>query len=454
MIVNNNSIKIKTISRTEEDYVRKTKLDITKVFRNRDPSLHPFERSREYTRALVATKLDKIFAKPFIASLDGHRDGVYCGSSIRNKVVPYISGACDGEVKVWDLSRRVCVWSAYAHKGFVRGIAPDTDGTTFFTCGDDKLIKQWSLLQSNSSNEEIEPMSTVLAPHALTSIDHHWNDKQYATSGESVCIWDSSKGSNTPTLSYKWGADSILSVKFNPSEACLLASTGSDRSVCLYDLRAAVPMKKFYLKMKSNKVVWNPMEPFNFALANEDHNVYSFDMRYLDKALLIHKDNTSAVMDINFSPTGREFATAGYDRTIRIFNSLNGRSRDLYHTKRMQRLFCINYSTDSQFLLSGSDDTNIRIWKVEASKPLGVNAGRKERKERYLDTLKNKYKQMPEIKRISSDVKVPKYLRKAKKTEQIQLESEHRKFENRKRHSAKGEVTLEPERKRAVIKID
>lgn len=41
--------------------------------------------------------------------------------------------------------------------------------------------------------------------------------------------------------------------------------------------------------MNSNKVAWNPREPFNFVLANEDYNLYSFDMRNLDKALLIHK---------------------------------------------------------------------------------------------------------------------------------------------------------------------
>eukprot|EP01031_Cornospumella_fuschlensis_P036713 gene36713-44536_t len=90
-------MKIKTISRTEEDYVRKSKLDIVKVHRNRDPVVHPFERAREYARAVVATKLDKIFAKPFVGALDGHKDGVYCMSSVRSHLVPFISGSCDGE---------------------------------------------------------------------------------------------------------------------------------------------------------------------------------------------------------------------------------------------------------------------------------------------------------------------------------------------------------------------
>lgn len=445
-----NGLKIKTISRTAEDYERKTKFDITKVFRNRDPALHPFERAREYTKALVATKLDKIFAKPFIGALDGHRDGVFCTSSIRNKVVPFISGACDGELKVWDLSRKVCVWSSYAHRGFVRGIAPSCDGSTFFTCGDDKAIKQWVLQPAEMSDDSVEALSTIMAPHALLGIDHHWVDKQFATCGESVCIWDASRNSSDPVHSYKWGADSITSIQFNPAEACLLASTASDRSVCLYDLRASVPMRKFILSMKSNKVAWNPMEPFNFVLANEDNNLYTFDMRKLDKALMIHKDHIGAVMDVSFSPTGREFATASYDRTIRIFKTTAGRCRELYHTKRMQRVFCINYSSDAKFLFSGSDDTNIRIWKVEASKSLAILPARQERKELFHKTIEKRYQHMPEIKRIAKDVNIPQYIKKTNQIQHIQKESEHRKHENRKRHSK--ELTLEPERKRAVVK--
>lgn len=451
-------MKIRTISRTEEDYSRKTTFDISKVFRNKDPALHPHERAREYTRAVVATKLDKIFAKPFIGSLDGHRDSVNCISSIRNKLVPLITGACDGEIKVWDLTRKVCVWSTYAHRGFVRGIAADSDGSTFFSCGDDKLIKQWTLqqdlqqLELNNNENSVVPLSTFMSSHMLTGIDHHWVDKQFATSGESVCLWDSTRPGNNPIHSYKWGADSVSSIKFNPAEACLLGSTASDRSICLYDLRAAVPMRKFYLAMKSNKIVFNPMEPMNFVLANEDNNLYTFDMRNLDKTLMIHKDHISAVMDVAFSPTGREFVSAGYDRTIRIFNINSGRSREVYHTKRMQRVFCVNYTSDSKYVLSGSDDTNIRIWKAEASKTLGTIAGRKERKELYHDTLKARFKHMPEVKRIKNDVKTPSYIKKANNIKQIQKESEHRKHENRKRHSNPNSVIIEPERKRAVIR--
>ena len=108
-------------------------------------------------------------------------DGVYSCGIVRNRLTPYISGACDGEIRVWDLSSRVCVWSCYGHSGFVRGITADAEGNTFFTCGDDKLIKRWPVEVSTDMQTQPDALSTYLAPHVLTSIDHHWTDSIFAT---------------------------------------------------------------------------------------------------------------------------------------------------------------------------------------------------------------------------------------------------------------------------------
>jgi WD40 repeat protein len=35
-------------------------------------------------------------------------------------------------------------------------------------------------------------------------------------------------------------------------------------------------------------------------------------------------------------------------------------------------VFCAKFSGDATYVLTGSDDTNIRIWKAKASEQLGV----------------------------------------------------------------------------------
>ena len=51
-------------------------------------------------------KLEKVFAKPFLGSLDGHRDGITCVSKHPGKLSSIASAAADGELRLWDLANR------------------------------------------------------------------------------------------------------------------------------------------------------------------------------------------------------------------------------------------------------------------------------------------------------------------------------------------------------------
>jgi WD repeat and SOF domain-containing protein 1 len=53
-------MKVKTISRTEEDCTRERSQDLLKVHRNLDPQLHQMQRAHEYVRAVNAAKLDRV----------------------------------------------------------------------------------------------------------------------------------------------------------------------------------------------------------------------------------------------------------------------------------------------------------------------------------------------------------------------------------------------------------
>ncbi|EPQ19315.1 Heat shock cognate 71 kDa protein [Myotis brandtii] len=52
-------MKVKMLSQNPDNCVRETKLNLQRVPRNYDPTLHPFEVPREYVRALNATKLER-----------------------------------------------------------------------------------------------------------------------------------------------------------------------------------------------------------------------------------------------------------------------------------------------------------------------------------------------------------------------------------------------------------
>jgi hypothetical protein len=79
------------------------------------------------------------------------------------------------------------------------------------------------------------------------------------------------------------------------AESDVFASTGGDRSIALYDLRSARPIRKLVMQTRTNSVAWNPMEAFNFTAASEDCNLYTYDMRKLQSATCVHKVGTAAL---------------------------------------------------------------------------------------------------------------------------------------------------------------
>ena len=178
-----------------------------------------------------------------------------------------------------------------------------------------------------------------------------------------------------------------------------------------------------------------------------------FDMRKLDekRALNVLKDHVAAVMDVSFSPTGQGIVSGGYDKTIRLWNRAGGHSRDIYHTKRMQRVFSVCFTPDSNYVISGSDDGNLRLWRANASKREGIKSARQRQKLEYDEALKEKYKHMPEIRRIQRHRHVPKPVKKAGEIKAEEIKAIKRRQENERKHSKKGLIKRRSEREKMVL---
>jgi WD repeat and SOF domain-containing protein 1 len=50
--------------------------------------------------------------------------------------------------------------------------------------------------------------------NAFRAIDHHWRENLFATAGAAVEVWSHER--SEPVNTFSWGADAVLSVRFNP----------------------------------------------------------------------------------------------------------------------------------------------------------------------------------------------------------------------------------------------
>eukprot|EP00768_Dysnectes_brevis_P000936 gnl/Dysnectes_brevis/1219_a1363_2502.p1 GENE.gnl/Dysnectes_brevis/1219_a1363_2502~~gnl/Dysnectes_brevis/1219_a1363_2502.p1 ORF type:complete len:462 (-),score=99.10 gnl/Dysnectes_brevis/1219_a1363_2502:151-1341(-) len=395
--------------------------------------------------------------------MNDHRDGVYALERHSRVQSRFLSGSVDGQVMIWDISTQDSLYTLDAHRHWVTDLCcPTSHPDVFFTCSRDATTKLWKFpalgdAASVSGSVTPTPVSVYHGQGSVSGVDHASDSTNFATANMSaVWLWDQSRAEPLNKMSYTaegWGDNTYTGVHFSPSEPHIVAATAS-RDVVLFDTRVGKASARVVMTTQTNCLSWNPQAPTRFSIGCNDANAYTFDLRNLSKARTVHPGHVNAVMGIDYSPTGREFSTAGYDTTMRIFAADTPASRDVYYTKRMQKVFCVRYSLDGRFIISGSDDANVRVWKSWASMPLKQQTARQKEAMIYNQRLIKKFSHIPEIASIARHRHLPMHVYKRAKLQRTirkaatirsEKDLEHRKYRAQKRQT---------ERTKHIVKFD
>lgn len=100
-------------------------------------------------------------------------------------------------------------------------------------------------------------------------------------------------------------------------------------------------------------------------------------------------------------------------------------------------MFSAKFTPDNKYILSGSDDGNVRLWRAKASDRSGVKSARQRSKLEYDQALIKRFSHMPEIRRIKRQRHLPKPIKKAGEIKRDELAAIKRREENVRKHTKK-----------------
>ncbi len=264
------------------------------------------------------------------------------------------------------------------HKTKIEELAVSPDGTFIATVGPEGLlISDWD------GKAMGEPLPGALLKESDTELESVAisPDSQIIVVGDNNCdiyLWDLRKPGNQPVQISARGqseeCEEIAGLAFHP-DGRWFASSGDSGVVKLWS-RGGQLLKKFeghtdyvsavtftpdgqYLLSASDDQTIRRWSLHTVAREDE-HGGQEFDQ--VEDAILF-LGHSNQILTIAVSPDGELIASAGEDRTIRLWN-IHGRSVAPPLRGHKGPIFAVNFSPDGKTLASASSDLTVRLWNL------------------------------------------------------------------------------------------
>ncbi|XP_053553967.1 DDB1- and CUL4-associated factor 5 [Bombina bombina] len=269
------------------------------------------------------------------------------------------------------------------HFGCVNAIEfSNGSGSMLVSGGDDRRVLLWHIEESIHSKAKPIQLKGEHHSNIFCLAFNSSNTKVFSGGNdEQVLLHDVESGETLDVFTHE---EAVYGLSVSPVNDNVFASSSDDGRVLIWDIRESTQGDPFCLAhypSAFHSVMFNPVEPRLLATANSKEGVGLWDIRKPNSSLLRYGGNLSlqSAMSVRFNSNGtrllalrRRLPPVLYDIHSRlpIFQFDN----QGYFNSCTMKSCCFAGDRD-QFILSGSDDFNLYMWKIP-SNPEAGGAGR------------------------------------------------------------------------------
>jgi len=273
-------------------------------------------------------------------------------------------GRVDNTIRVWSLKKKILYKTLRGHRDYINRVAILENGDYIISASDDETIRVWSIRGKRSKRFRLYKILEGQRSR-VNSIDISSNGK-YLLSGSSdgvIRLWDID--ANRVIREYSGQNSPILSVAFSGNERYIVAGSGE----VLGNLRYSIGVynkktNRLFRKFKSNRYIGSidvSRSRYIVAGVQDSYDVWVWDIKRGSLALKL-RGHIGQINSVAISSLGSYIVSGSDDTTIKLWSRASGK---LLYTFRGHLDSVVGVRICNGYIISASKDKSIKVWSIK-----------------------------------------------------------------------------------------